>query len=76
MEVKEVKFKKYIPSEGKALKVIQKNTVGNTHVLSYSSSSIIVDENDLVCPIEEVDFQEFEKWWKENRGHCGLRSLY
>lgn len=53
MEVKEVKFKKYIPSEGKALKVIQKNTVGNTHVLSYSSSPIIVDENDLVCPIEE-----------------------
>lgn len=35
MEVKEVKFKKYIPSEGKALKVIQKNTVGNTHTFLF-----------------------------------------
>lgn len=76
MEVKEVKFKKYIPSEGKALKVIQKNTIGNAHCLSYSPSTIIVDENDLVCPIEEVDLQEYETWLKENRGHCGLRSLY
>lgn len=39
MEVKEVKFKKYIPSEGKALKVIQKNT-GKIYLLGIVSIRI------------------------------------
>jgi len=68
MEISNVTFKRYTPSEGKALKIHRRyqNIDGTTHDrLSYSLASVIVDDEDLVAPIEEVDVKEFQMWYKK-----------
>lgn len=77
MEIKDVKFKKYIPSEGKALKVKRRcfGCSGIYECVSYSNTHVIVDEDDLLSPVEEVDIQEYDKWIKENGCHLGINSL-
>lgn len=72
MEINNVTFKRYIPSEGKALKIHRRyrNINGTINEwLSYSLVSVIVDDEELITPIEEVDAKEFQEWYEKE----GLR---
>ena len=77
MEIKDVKFKKYIPSEGMALKIKRRcsGCSGIYEWVSYSNTYVIMDEDDLLSPVEEVDIQEYDKWIKENGCRLGVGSL-
>lgn len=74
MEISNVTFKRYTPSEGKALKIHRKfqDVNGTTSEwLSYSLVSVIAYDEELITPIEEVDVKEFQEWYeKEGRGLC------
>lgn len=78
MEISNVTFKRYTPSEGKALKIHRRyqSIDGTTNEwLSYSLASVIVDDEDLVTPIEEVDAKEFHAWYGKEKYQLGNGSL-
>jgi len=74
MEISKVNFKRYTPSVGKALKIhrrLQSIDGTTSEWLSYSLVNVIVDEESLITPIEEVDVKEFQEWYeKEGNGLC------
>lgn len=77
MKTEEVKFKRYTPSEGKALKIHRRlqNTNGSaSEWLSYSMASVIIDD-ELIAPIEEVDAKEFQVWYEKESPGLGIGSL-
>lgn len=78
MEIKEVKFRRYTPSEGKALKIhrrLQNINGSASEWLSYSMASVIIDEEELIAPIEEVDAKEFQEWYEKESPGLGIGSL-
>lgn len=77
MEIKEVKLKRYTPSEGMALKIhrrLQNINGSASEWLSYSMASVIVDEDELITPIEEVEAKEFQVWYENEESQLGIRS--
>lgn len=77
MEIKDVKLKRYIPSDGMALKITRDRfgCNGIYKETSYSNSSVIMYEDDLSISIEEVPVQEYEKWVKEKGCCMGVGAL-
>lgn len=73
METKEVNLKKYIPADGKALKIILKNKLRGVEGVGYSKEPAIIDEDELAEPVEEVELEEYEKWM--NSGCLAVGSL-
>ncbi len=75
MKTEEVKLKRYTPSEGKALKIhrrLQNINGSASEWLSYSMASVIVDEEELIAPIEEVDAKEFQAWYENEKPQLGI----
>ena len=67
MEIKETNFKKFIPSKDKALRwTVNRSLYGN--VLEYSPCEEVIDVNCIVGEVEEVDYEEYEKWFYSR--HC------
>ena len=80
MRTKEVNFKRYYPSEGKALKITQRvynycTQKEENRVLYTYAEGALVDENSLVVPVEEVPLEEYEKWYNANCCYLGMSGL-
>jgi len=70
MEISEVKFRRYTPAEGKALKIqrILYYPDGSNHeYTSYSINSTFVLDCELAAPVEEVDIKEFQEWYEKEK---------
>jgi len=74
MEISNVTFKRYTPSEGKALKIHRRfqciDGTTSEDVL-YSLVSVITYDEELIAPVEEVSIEDFQEWYeKEGRKLC------
>lgn len=77
MEIKDVKLKRYIPSDGMALKITRDcfGCNGICKDVSYSSRPVIAYEDDPSFSVEEVPVHEYEKWIKEKCCRVSVESL-
>ena len=79
MRKEEVKFRRYFPSEGKALKVVSKIYNSDTHELVdnisyYDIQGLLVDENNVIS-VEEVPLSEYNDWYEKNKYSLGIGML-
>ncbi len=68
MEVKEVKLKRFVASDGKALKWRWRTYNYSSHEYEeqdhYAEREAAIDTNLLVSEVMEVSIEEYKEWYK------------
>lgn len=80
MKTEEVKFRRYTPSEGKALKITERSynylsRKFEDSVRYTDERGCVVDENTLAAPVEEVPMEECEEWRRKYGCCLGITSI-